>query len=224
VSAALEPLAATAAATLEVRALAHRYGARRGLETLSFDAAAPGITVICGANGSGKSTLLRIVAGLLRPSEGEVRLAIAGRVLAAPERRAAVGFASPELHFYDEFTATENLRFAAEARGLAAPAQAARGALARAGLEARADDRVAALSSGLKQRLRLAFAVLAAPQVLLLDEPESHLDDAGRDVLRGVVREHGRTGLVLLATNDEDGKSLGDHRVELRGGGLGRPA
>jgi heme exporter protein A len=223
-SAVLQPVAVAAAVALEVRALAHRYGTRSGLEPLSFAATAPGVTVVTGPNGSGKSTLLRIVAGLLRPTQGDVLLAIAGRLLVAPERRAAVGFASPELQFYDGFTAIENLRFAAEARGLATPAEAARAALVRAGLDARADDRVAALSSGLKQRLRLAFAVLAAPHVLLLDEPESHLDGAGRDVLGGLIREHARTGLVLLATNDEDGKNLGDQRVELRGGGLGRPA
>jgi ABC-type multidrug transport system ATPase subunit len=191
---------------------------------VSFAVAAPGAVAVCGANGAGKSTLLRIVAGLLRPSHGRVRVTLGGRALPPEVRRHLVGLASPELQFYDEFTVAENLRFAGEARGLPAPAEAARAALERVGLEARADDRVPALSSGMKQRLRLAFAVLGDPPLLMLDEPGSHLDDAGRAAVRALVESRQRQGLVLIATNEESEKRLGDQRIELRGGGLGRPA
>lgn len=216
------PDAAAASIALEATGLGHRFDRGRGLEPVSFALAGPRAVAVSGSNGAGKSTLLRIVAGLLRPNAGALKVTMDGRETDAAARRLRVGFATPELQFYDEFTVLENLQFAGEARGLAAPARAAREALERVGLEARAHDRVPALSSGMKQRLRLAFAVLGRPALLLLDEPGSHLDDAGRAAVRSVVDEHRRWGLVLIATNEEGERQLGDQRIELRGGGLGR--
>ena len=96
--------------------------------------------------------------------------------------------------------------------------------LDRVGLGARTRDRVAAFSSGMKQRLRLAFALLHQPVVLLLDEPSGHLDDAGRDAVRDVVRHHAGRGLVMLATNDPQEVQLAERRLELHGRGLGDPS
>ena len=215
---------AGAALVLEAEGLAHRYAPGRGLLPVAFTIAAPRAVAITGANGAGKSTLLRIVAGLLRPSAGTLRLREDGRALGPAARRLRVGFASPELQFYDELSAAENLEFAGRARGLADPPGAAREALARVGLEARALDRVPALSSGMRQRLRLAFALLGRPRLLLIDEPGSHLDEPGRAALRAIVNEERRHGLVLVAGNEEGDRSLGDQRIELHGGGLGRPS
>jgi len=212
------------AVSLSARDLAHRYAGRRGLSPVSFEVAAPGVVAVTGANGSGKSTLLRIVSGLLRPSHGALRLTHDGRDVAPVERRRHVGLATPELAFYPEFTAHENLAFAAEAHGLAGPAAAADAALARVGLTARAHDRVSALSSGMKQRLRLAFALLHRPPLLLLDEPGAHMDEEGRGVLEAFVADHARTGLVLIATNEEREWRLAERRIELAGRGLGDPA
>jgi heme exporter protein A len=224
-SVALETRAATlSTVALETRELSHRYGRRTALEPLSFALTAPGVAAVTGPNGSGKSTLLRIIAGLLRASRGASTLTVGGRVIAPAERRRHVGFASPELAFYDELTVAENLAFVAETRGMEAPAAAASAALERVGLASRADDRVSALSSGMKQRLRLAFAVLHRPPVLLLDEPGSHMDDEGRAMLAGLVDQERGSGLVLIATNDEREWRLAEQRIELRGRGLGHPA
>jgi heme exporter protein A len=223
-SVALESPARAAAAAFEARDLGHRYGRRTALQPLSFSLSAPGVAAVTGPNGSGKSTLLRIAAGLLRASRGTSALTVAGRVIAPAERRRWVGYASPELAFYDELSVAENLAFAAETRGMRAPAAAAAAALARVGLGSRAADRIPALSSGMKQRLRLAFAVLHEPPVLLLDEPGSHMDDEGRAMLAGLVDRERRTGLVLIATNDEREWRLAEQRIELRGRGLGDPA
>ncbi len=216
--------AVATAVTIAAERLAHRYGGRRGLQPVSFEVAAPGVVAVTGANGSGKSTLLRILSGLLRPTDGVVRLIRDGREILPADRRRHVGLATPELAFYPEFSSHENLAFAASAHGLAAPAAAARAALERVGLGARADDRVAALSSGMKQRLRLAFALLHRPPVLLLDEPGSHMDEEGRRVMEGFVAEHARSGLVLIATNEEREWRLAGRRIELVGRGLGDPA
>ena len=205
--------------------LTHRYGRRAtGVCDLDFEFVAPGAVAVTGPNGSGKSTLLRIVAGLLRPSGGTSTVHVGGRDHGPADRRRVLGLATPELSFYEEFTATENLVFAAEARGLTAPARAAAAALDHVGLGTRSADRVAAFSSGMKQRLRLAFALLHEPPILLLDEPGSHLDDAGREAVRDVVARHAARGLVLLATNDPEEVQLAGRQLELHGHGLGDPA
>ena len=217
--------AATAAAVrLVARDLAHRYAPHRGLEPVSFELEAPGIVAVTGPNGSGKSTLLRIVAGLLRPQRGACELTLEGRALGRDARRAGIGLATPELSFYEELTVGENLVFAAEARGLADAHDAVGVALERVGLAARAGDLVPELSSGMRQRLRLAFALLGRPALVLLDEPSSHLDDEGRATVARVVDEQARAGLVIVATNDEREMRLGAQRIELRRRGLGDPA
>jgi ABC-type multidrug transport system ATPase subunit len=217
-------VAVEAAVRLEAVDLRHMYSPRRGLETLSFAVGAPGAIAVVGPNGSGKSTLLKIIAGLLRPSGGTLAFTVAGREIPPAARRRSIGFASPELTFYDEMTVAENLAFAGEALGLDRQAERVTEALERVGLESRADDRVPALSSGMKQRLRIAFALLAHAPVLLLDEPGSHLDEEGRRVVARVVQEQRRDALVLIATNDEREWKLAERQIELRGRGLGRPA
>ena len=217
----------SAFAAVEVRAekLSHRYGRRQtGIASLEFAFAGPGAVAVTGPNGSGKSTLLRILAGLLRPSEGRTLVRVEGRALAPSERRRALGLATPELAFYEEFTAAENLRFAGETHGLADPGRAAREALELVGLSPRADDKVSGYSSGMKQRLRLAFALLHQPSLLLLDEPGSHLDDAGRAAVRAVVARQSERGLVLIATNDAQEIQLAERCLELHGHGLGDPS
>jgi heme exporter protein A len=207
---------------IEARALSHRYGRRQGLEPLDFEIAGTGLIAITGPNGSGKSTLLRILAGLLRPSGGEVTVMRAGAVWPPDARRLAAGFASPDVTLYDEMSVTENLGFAARARGLAEPAAAADAAMANVHLTPRAHDRVGALSSGWRQRARLAFALLGEPGLLLLDEPGSHLDEDGRRVVESVAKERARDRLVVIATNDEREWKLGERRIDLAGD-LGRP-
>jgi len=214
-----------AAVLVRAEKLTHRYGRRAtGVAGLEFCFEGRGAVAVTGPNGSGKSTLLRIIAGLMRPTEGATTVIVDGRECPAARRRDFLGLATPELSFYEEFSAAENLTFAAEARRLAAPMRAAEAALAVVGLAARAGDRVAAYSSGMKQRLRLAFALLHEPPLLLLDEPGSHLDEAGRDAVREVVAHQAARGLVLLATNDPREIQLAERRIELRGHGLGDPA
>lgn len=210
--------------SLEARDLAHAYAPGRGLEPTSFSVTAPGVVAVTGRNGSGKSTLLRIVAGLLHPSRGTCTLSVEGRSLEPSQRRAAVGFAAADLAFYEEFTVEENLEFVADARGAPRARESAGNALGRVGLHERRADRVAALSSGMRQRLRLAFAILGAPPLLLLDEPGTHLDQTGRDVVRLLLEDQRRSGLAILATNDEREWKLADQRIELLGGSLGDPA
>jgi len=217
-----DPVQAAAAVSVSATQLAHRYAPGRGLGRLDFSFDGPGVVAVTGSNGSGKSTLLRIVAGLLQPSAGRCEVTVGGRTLSTGTRRDAVGFASPDLAFYGELTVLENLAFAAEARGGPAPDLAP--ALDAVGLSARGGDRVRALSTGMHQRLRVAFALLHRPALLLLDEPGSHLDDEGRAVIDALIERERHRALVLLATNDEREARLGDRHIALRPRGLGDPA
>ncbi len=210
------------AVTIEARGLSHRYGRRLGLEPLDFDVAAPGLVAVTGPNGSGKSTLMRILAGLLRPSGGSVSISAGGVPWPPEARRLGVGFASPDVTLYEEMSVAENLRFAARGRGLATPEPTVVAAMAHVGLEARAHDRVGALSSGWRQRARLAFALLGEPPLLLLDEPGSHLDEDGRRVIESLAGTWSRERLVMIATNDEREWTLGRQRIDVAGG-VGRP-
>ena len=209
---------------LACRDVAHRFAPGRGLDPVTFSLAGPGLTAVTGPNGSGKSTLFRVLAGLLRPARGAVELEIAGRNSAPAERRTVTGWCSPELQFYGELSVEENLRFAADARVLARPGDAVREAAEEVGLTGRLADRAAALSSGLRQRLRLAFAILDSPPVLLLDEPGSHLDEPGFAGLLALLDRRRRTARVLVATNDPREWNLADERITLGTRGLGDPS
>ena len=145
--------------------IAHRFGPRVAVRPVSFDVSAPGVVAVTGENGSGKSTLLRILCGLLRPSRGECVFEVDGRAVEPRRRRLFTGLATPELSFYEEFSAAENLAFAAETRGLPNAANAVRLALEQVGLTPRADDRVSAFSSGMKQR-PLGSSAIQAPSAI----------------------------------------------------------
>jgi ABC-type multidrug transport system ATPase subunit len=181
-------------------------------------AVAGGLVGVAGRNGSGKTTLLKILAGLARPTSGRVRLERDGRPIEEPARRLAIGWSGPDLELYGELTAEENLLFFRRAAGLpeAEGAQAARRRLRECGLAEEAfGRRVEEFSTGMRQRLRLAFATLFDPEVLLLDEPANGLDSEGRAVLASLVDRARRRGAVVVASNDERDLAGADERIEL---------
>ncbi len=202
------------ATTIEARELSKSFSGPPLFSNLSFSAGT-GLVAVAGRNGSGKTTLLKILARLLRPGNGSVRVVEGNRELSGEELRRAVGWAGPDLAFYEDFSARENLRFFRRAAGLTAEDGEIQERLARVGLGDVAGRRVGAYSTGMKQRLRLAFALLLDPPVLLLDEPTAGLDEPGRELLAGVVAERRGTGPVLLASNDVRDFVSPDRIIEL---------
>jgi heme exporter protein A len=173
---------------------------------------------VTGSNGSGKTTLLRVVAGLLVPGRGRIEWSDGDGTLARGAARARLGLVSPELALYEDLTARENFAFFAAARGTAWRDADTDVWLERLGLPGRSDERLAGFSSGMKQRVKLAVALCGRPALVLLDEPGSNLDDAGRSALDALVREIKRTALVVVATNDATEAAWGDTRFDLGGG------
>jgi heme exporter protein A len=160
---------------------------------------APGEALaVAGPNGAGKTTLLRLLAGLMRPTAGEIR--VLGRLLTrgAGEVRRALGLVSHQSLLYEDLTLRENLEFAARLYGLERPRETAAAALDAAGLSARADESPRRLSRGLTQRAAIARALLHRPRVLLLDEPFTALDAASADRLREELCRRLADGLGLV--------------------------
>jgi len=182
--------------TLRFENLRRRFGRLSVLEGVSGEVAPGQALLVTGPNGSGKSTLLRCLAGLLSPEKGTIEYREDEKVLETEERRRRVGYVAPDLALYSELTVAENLEFFARIRRTGPE----RGfeVLDRLGLPT---DRMAgALSSGMRQRLRWAWALLHRPQVLLLDEPFQNLDAGGEQGTRALLLEHlDRGGLAVVA-------------------------
>ncbi|MEM8994586.1 MAG: ABC transporter ATP-binding protein [Acidobacteriota bacterium] len=190
------------------------FGRLRVLRGISGAARSGELLLVTGRNGSGKSTLLRCLAGLMRPQRGLIECRIDGRVLDAAERRRAVGFLSPELELYGELSTLENLEFFAKLRRIPDGRGRGRALLERLGLPTGRPAR--ALSSGMRQRLRLAWALLHRPGVLLLDEPMQNLDRPGRRDVAALLDEHlGAGGLAVVANPDRLDLPRVDGHVEL---------
>lgn len=158
---------------LAARSVTRRFGHRRVLQDVSLEIHGGQVILLVGPNGAGKTTLLRVLAGLLRPSAGRV------------ERRGSVSMVGHQSMLYDVLTARENLRFFARLHG--ARMERADELLGQLGLADRANERVAAFSRGMTQRAAIARALLPDPEVLLLDEPLTGLDDASCGVVLGVL-------------------------------------
>jgi heme exporter protein A len=208
---------------LEVEGLARHYGEREALSDVSLSLAAGQTLVVFGPNGAGKTTLLRVLATLLRPHAGSVR--VLGSSL--PEQswavRGRVGLLGHEPLLYRELTARENLRFHARLHGVAdARVDELLEALAISG---RAGEPLRTLSRGMVQRVAVARAVLHDPELLLLDEPHSNLDPAAVELvspLIGAGADPARPRTRVICSHDPAG-GLAEADVVL-GLRAGRPA
>jgi heme exporter protein A len=165
---------------------------------ISFSLVGGESLAITGRNGSGKSTLVKIISGLLSPTRGSVGYKLTGKALDSDAARGHIGL-------YDEFTALENLTVLSTIRSdRGITKERVEANLREVGLWERRKDFVRTFSSGMKQRLKYAFALIHRPAVLILDEPTSNLDDEGIEMVRRVVEMQRQAGLLIVATNDAD--------------------
>jgi heme exporter protein A len=126
-----------------------------------------------------------------------------------------IGLVSPYLQMFEEFSARENLELAMKIRGLDFDAQAADALLDRVALYPRRNDPVRTFSSGMKQRVKYAFALLHSPPVLILDEPMANLDADGVEIVRRIMNEQRERGILIIATNDLADVEHIDRKVDL---------
>jgi ABC-2 type transport system ATP-binding protein len=188
---------------LEVRDLRKRYGAQLALDGVSFEVAPGEVFGLLGPNGAGKTTLMSIVAGLLAPTGGEVRLHGQLFTRARKDLRRLIGIVPQDLAIYPELSGRENLRFFGQLYGLGGHALEKRvdDVLAAVALADRADDRAGTFSGGMKRRLNLGAALVHGPALLLLDEPTTGVDPQSRNHIFEEVRRLSAAGLAIIYTS-----------------------
>jgi len=181
--------------------VARRFGASWVLRGVTLRVSAGEVVGLLGANGTGKSTLLRILATLLRPHAGALRVCGHDVVNAAADARAVVGYLGHAPGLYEDLTARENLLFAASM--LHRHPREVEYALERVGLAGAAEARVHGFSSGMQRRLAIARLILVRPRLLLLDEPYSNLDAAGIELMNSLIVDWVAEGVAALVVLHE---------------------
>ena len=214
---------ASAVGSVELRGVRRLFGEVRALDGASLSVGAGEVVGLLGHNGAGKTTTVRLLTGILAPDDGQVRVHGLDPLVDGPTVRRTTGVVSAVPAVDDRLTAWQNLRFVGEVFGVdrAHVTERAGGLLEQFGLHDRADERVAGYSSGMRQRLALARALLPDPPLLVLDEPTAALDPvASRDVrelLGRLAREQARS-VLLCSHNLVEVQRLCDRVVVLEHG------
>ncbi|HEX3317971.1 MAG TPA: ABC transporter ATP-binding protein [Solirubrobacteraceae bacterium] len=191
-----------AAPAIELRGLARAFGERTALADVSLALAAGATLVVFGPNGAGKTTLLRVLATLLRPTGGDARVLGSELPGRGHEVRGRLGFLGHDALLYRDLTGRENLRYHARLRAMRP--ERIEALLERVDMTGRGDEPLRTLSRGMVQRLAVCRAVLHEPELLLLDEPRSHLDPAAAELVEPLIgRASGRSRVV--ASHDPAG-------------------
>jgi ABC-type multidrug transport system ATPase subunit len=196
-----------------------RYSGKPVFKPISFEAHPKEIVAITGRNGAGKSTLLKIIAQVMSPTKGTCIWKRGNTTLDHEKARTAYGFAAPYLELYNELTALEHINLVADMKGYEMMDDEPVNQLRRFGLEekiAESDRRIAAYSSGMKQRVRCSMAFACMPEVFLLDEITSNLDDEGTKIVLTETRSVAAAGaIVFLATNDAREREIATREIRL---------
>ncbi len=205
---------------LEAIGLVRNFGGLRAVDGVSFQLQPGELLTVFGPNGAGKTTLLRMLAGVMRPNSGHVRVAGAPADVASRDWRHRVGIVSHQSLLYGRLTITENLMFYGRLFGLTDLKTRIPERLESMGLSDRAGTLVRELSRGLKQRVALARALLHDPEVVLLDEPYTGLDPYASAVLHEQLAalKGGLRTVVLVTHNLKQGLELADRvAIQVRG-------
>ncbi len=189
---------------IEVSGIQKSFGDRKVLKDINFTIETPNSIGITGHNGSGKSTLMKILAQIIAPTKGKVTIKNDGKELPADRHLEVIKMVAPEMALYEMLSAYENLEFFAKLASVSMPKSEQDRLLDLVGLAGRGDDFVGAYSSGMKQRLKYAVALLAKPEILLLDEPTSNLDDEGKQIVVNIMKQQQNERILIIATNEQE--------------------
>lgn len=198
------------------------FGPRAALRGVTLKLGSGRRIAFLGPNGSGKSTLLKVLSTLLRPSAGSASIAGCDVQAQAAEVRSLVGVVCHQTFLYSELTGLENLEFYARLYGVAEPRERACQMLRLVGMEAHAGISIRQMSRGMQQRVALARAIVHDPMVLLLDEPDTGLDQRWSGFLVDLLQEVSRQGRSVVVTthNLERSLDLADRVAVLNAGKL----
>jgi heme exporter protein A len=207
-----------AAEALRLDHLVRRFGEREALAGVSATVGRGETLAVLGRNGAGKTTLLRVLATLLLPHGGSVRVLDLELPRHAPALRKRIGMVGHEPLLYRDLTARENLAFYARLYDIPRPGARIEELLAATEMARRADEPVANLSRGMAQRVSVCRAVLHEPELLLLDEPNAHLDPEAAALVEPLIGRRSGCTRVLASHDVEATLQESDHVLGLRDG------
>jgi len=194
-------------------------------KNLSFKTETKKSISIVGSNGSGKSTLVKILANLIQPSKGSVEIFRNKTLLPKEKLLYKISLISPYFNLYDELSGFENLDFVYELKvsnsdknnnSDTSEKEEKIGALLKeVNLYEKRNEPVKNYSSGMKQRLKLAFSVINDPDILLMDEPRSNLDKAGIHIMYGIAERQKEKGILIIATNEDEDKLICEDSINI---------
>jgi len=192
---------------ISANGLSKAYNRREIFSNVNFQLKENDSLAITGRNGAGKSTLIKIIANIISQTKGEISISDKEKEIPKSKIFSIVGFVAPYLQLYDEFTALENMRIIKNIRNVLISEKNILELLNKVGLYKNRNDFVRTFSSGMKQRLKYACALLHDPPLLLLDEPNSNLDEEGVKMVWEIIEEQKAKGILVVATNEiEDSK------------------
>jgi heme exporter protein A len=194
--------------TLTLDNLVKYFGRRLVFNGINATFESGNVYGISGPNGSGKSTIVKIIANLISPTRGKVIHKNGDKIIEAEKLHDYIGFVSPYLFLYDEFTAEENLLHISNVRGINYNRERADYLFSQFNILERKNDLLRGYSSGMKQRLKFIFALLHEPRLIILDEPTSNLDNAGKDKVYELVAAEAKNNLILVASNEDSDLQL----------------
>ena len=205
---------------IQVKGLTKTYGAQVILKDLDLDVPWGAFLTVFGTNGSGKTTLIKVLATLSRPAKGQISLAGFDLKENAAGIRRNIGMVTHQPMLYGDLTALENLKFHGKMFGLKDLDERIENATQIMGLGRFLTKRVSTLSHGMQKRVSLAKATLHDPPILLLDEPETGLDQEALGMLRDVMvaGDRGRRTVLMVTHSVERGLALGNRVAILAGG------
>ncbi len=203
--------------SLQLEGVSRRFGPRIICADVSLSLQQGDCLAVVGPNGSGKSTFLKMLGGLLRPDSGTISYFNQGQTVRREHWFSYVSLVAPDLALYAELTARENLTFFNKIGGWGKSGDDLLTLIDDLGLGGRADDLVGTFSSGMKQRLKYAAALVKDPPLLLLDEPTSNFDEAGRAIFIKILNQCRSTGIVVIATNDAQEAEFAGQQVVMGG-------
>ncbi|HRS01336.1 MAG TPA: ABC transporter ATP-binding protein [Bacteroidota bacterium] len=203
--------------TININNLSKRVSSSELLfKNLSFNANTGDIIAIVGPNGSGKSTLLKILAGVLKPTNGQISIIINNQNIDINNFHRYFGFVSSYLNLYEEFNPIEHLRVICKMRNIKFANEIAMNYLRQFNLQEHYLKPIKAFSSGMKQRMKMMLAILNDPAVLFLDEPFSNLDEEGITNFEKIILDfHNKGNLIFIASNDEREISIANKKVNI---------
>ena len=205
---------------IQAEGLSKAFGRTPALRELDLEVSWGKVVTVLGPNGSGKTTLIKTLATLIKPDRGTVRVAGLNAARVGGSVRRTIGVVTHDPLLYDDLTGQENLRFHARMFRLGDIDGRINAATEGMGISARLDQRVGTMSHGMKKRFSIARALLHQPAVLLMDEPESGLDQEALAMLDRVVRDHSaRGGAVVMTTHNLERAMAVGHRMAILAGG-----